>query len=459
MFLGGSGTLVVANDVNMPYSAVITEGSTPELGKSKFTARNESISISKLVFDAHNSVASTGVSISGSGFESGLFALATTGPGLGRNSYYFNYSVNDGATSTCGFWWGQGLAAATTTANFIAAINSASSTCGATSTFSGIWAAAGLSGSSVILWASSSDNTYRSLEITDYTLGHASNTADELRLGVKYGGTETVGRYDGVVGNIAGGNSVSLWDGATKLAESSLIGRSVTFTPTSDIVIPTTGKVLTLKGQIADFSSAEEGSTLSFSIGSSTADTDTVTYITAKGGSSGTELVDADVTMDAEKAGNEMWVYATKPVVSLNGASPSGSQTISTNGEVFRFDVNNSSSNFDLAINAIRFSISTNASSAIWDKNFNLYKSGDSTIIGSGLSWAQGTSSAQTGFVTIYPVSGNQVGVGTVTYILKANTSAMDTKPSANDILNVSIQDGDIYWDDSVTITGAANAN
>ena len=304
----------------------------------------------------------------------------------------------------------------------------------------------------------SGDAGYYSAEILSGSSG--DNVADDLKLGLKYGGTETPGRYTGASGNIAGGTTVSLWDGAAKVAESSLIGNTVTFTPTSDIVIPTTGKVLSLKAQIADYTSAAEGSTLSFSIGSSTADTDTVTYISAKGFSSGTALADADVTMDAERAGNEMWVYATKPVVSLNGASPSGSQVVSTNGEVFRFDVNNSSSAYDLAINAIRFSISTNASSAIWDKNFNLYKSGDSTIIGSGISWASATTTSQTGYVTIYPTSGNQVGLGTVTYILKANTNSMDTRSGAtNDSLSISIADNDFYWDDSVSITGAANAN
>jgi len=42
------------------------------------------------------------------------------------------------------------------------------------------------------------------------------------------------------------------------------------------------------------------------------------------------------------------------------------------------------------------------------------------------------------------------VGAGsTVTYVLKANTSAMNESSSKIEVLTVSIEDGDFYWDDS----------
>jgi hypothetical protein len=151
-----------------------------------------------------------------------------------------------------------------------------------------------------------------------------------------------------------------------------------------------------------------------------------------------------------------MWLYATKPVVSLNASSPSGSKVPNTNQEVFRFDVYNPHPSLDLNINAIRFTISNSATSSGWSKNYKLYKSTDtSTVIGTGASRYQLTTASTDGWVAIYPSSGYTVGAGaTVTYILKADTSSMNVT-TGNDLLSINIEDGDFYWDDGL----AVNAN
>jgi hypothetical protein len=299
---------------------------------------------------------------------------------------------------------------------------------------------------------------YYSLEITDASTS-AVNIADDLKLGLKYGGTETLGLYAGADANAS---AVYLYDGDTKIATSYIgadtAGKVIFSLPSgSEIEIPKGSKVLTLKADLSDYTGLTEGSTLKFSIGTSTVNASDTDYITAKGASSGDTVGSDSIVMDAEKAANAMYLYATKPTVSLNASSPSGVQAPSSNQEVFRFDVTAPNTGFDLNINAIRFSISSNATSVVWDKSYNLYKSTDlTTSLGSSVSYANATGSDTTGWVTIYPHSGYTVGNNsTATYVLKADTSSMDTNPSTYQLLTVSIEDGDFYWDDGL----AVNAN
>jgi hypothetical protein len=108
-------------------------------------------------------------------------------------------------------------------------------------------------------------------------------------------------------------------------------------------------------------------------------------------------------------------------------------------------------------INAIRFTINTNASSSIFDKTFKLYRSTDpGTVIGQGTSYANATASDSVGWVTIYPFSGYQVASGgTNIYMLKANTASMDELSTVKEHLTMSIEIDDFYWDDGY----AVNAN
>jgi hypothetical protein len=383
-----------------------------------------------------------------------------------KQEHKFIYSLNGGATSTCSFWWGTAawttttMAAATTSDKFILVMNSASSTCWA-STSAGIMAETATT-SGLILYASPAGNY--SLQITDHpnskdAVGtNASNSADDIYLGVKYGGTEAVGAYAGNDGNIL---KTYLYDGTTKLGESVLVNGSSTFTFSSgaEVVIPANGsKTLTLKADLSDYNSAIEGSTLSFSIGSAASNYYT-NYMEAVGASSGatSTIYNSAGATSGDLAANTMYLYGTKPTVSLNSASPSGAQSVGTNKEVFRFDVANANTGNDLNIQAIRFTISTNASSAAMDKLYKLYKSSDlSTVIGQAVSWASATSSATTGYVTIYPYSGYTVGSGsTVTYVLKANTSSMNESSSKTETLTLSIEDTDFFFNDSL----AASAN
>jgi hypothetical protein len=124
-----------------------------------------------------------------------------------------------------------------------------------------------------------------------------------------------------------------------------------------------------------------------------------------------------------------------------------------------RFDVTNVNAGFDLTVNAIRFTITTNASSAAFDKTFKLYKSTDlNTVVGQGVSAVlsgAATSSAVTGYVTMYPWSGNVVASGgSATYILKMDTSSMNSVSGpTNDQLGLAIADGDFYFSDGLVTT------
>jgi hypothetical protein len=262
---------------------------------------------------------------------------------------------------------------------------------------------------------------------------------------------------------------MAIWNGATKLAETSLSGDTLNqaifnLSSGAEIVIPKGATVLTLTADFSDYNALTEGSTMSFSIGSTT-DADDL-YITAQGVSSGGVIGVGSIVMDAQRIGNEMWLYATKPIVSLNGASPSGAQSVGSAKEVLRFDVKNDGV-VGLDIDAIRFTLGTNASSAAFDKTFNLFKSTDlNTSLGTAFSWgavtlpSPSTTTISTGYVTIYPNSGFSVSPGsTNTYVLKGNTNSMNEVGSKAETLVVSIEDGDFYWDDSTDITGAALAN
>jgi hypothetical protein len=466
MLLSSSGSLIVQVDANSPVQSTMIDGAANQtFGKWKFTANNEAVKISKLVFDTTHSASATGTSLSGTGAQAGLWVLATSVAGFPNA---FNYSLNNAATQTCMFAWG-GANGATGTDKFIATMNSASSTCWASSS-AGIMALSGANattGGTVTLYASPAGNY--SLAVTDYpnpkdaVSTNASNTADNLQLGVKYGGTETIGAYAGSDSNVV---KMSLWDDVlgTKLIDGFLVSGSTTFSfvPGQEIVIPANGnKVLSLKADLSDNSSAVEGSTMQFGLGTAASAYQT-NYIVAQGVSSGTTLAESAIVNSSAATttaltANSMYVYATKPSVSLNASSPSGAQAVGTSKEVFRFDITAPATGFDINVNAVRFTIGTNASSAAFDKTYNLYKSTDlSTAIGTGISWASATSSGTSGFVTIYPFAGNAVGSGsTVTYTLYANTSAMNESSIKTETLSLSIENNDLFWNDTL----AANAN
>ena len=75
------------------------------------------------------------------------------------------------------------------------------------------------------------------------------------------------------------------------------------------------------------------------------------------------------------------------------------------------------------------------------------------TVVGQGVSTANATATDSTGWVVIYPDPALEVGYGsTITYVLKADTSAMDTSAATYQILRISIEDGDVYWDDALAV-------
>lgn len=469
MQFGDAGTLAIAADVDTPISAMVVESSTGNTaGKWKFTASTEAMKIHRLAFDVTNSSAATGTVTTA---NTVILHMATTAAGVSTKNYAFNYSINGAATQTCYIRWSVlgSIGQATTTDMFIKAMNSASSTCWA-STSQGIMVErATTTGGALVFYASSSEKVASttvgenaSLVITDYpntqgivqgNTGVASNVVDSLKLGPRYGGSETIGLMAGADGNLA---KVSLYKGSTWVADSyvgAAIANQVVFDlDTTPVEVPIGNTFFSIKTNLSDYLAAAEGSTYKFSIGTSSGYTD-IDYVTAKGVSSGDQLAAASITLDGQKEGNAMYVYATKPTVSLNSASPSGMQSVGTNKEVFRFDVANTDTTFDLTVNAIRFTISTNASSAAFDKLFTLYKSTDlSTGIGTAYSWASATSTGTSGYVTIYPNSGNVIGSGnTTTYVLKANTASME----ASSYFTISIEDQDFYWNDS--LVGRAN--
>ncbi|MFH1462610.1 MAG: hypothetical protein ABIG08_02890 [bacterium] len=461
MLLGSAGTLTIAADVDTAISAM-QRASTEKvnLGSWKFTATNEGIDITKLAFAVTTSTAAVGTSIGRAEsadrttgvLAGGVFGLATSGNFAAvSKDYCFDYSINDAATQTCYFWWGGSEGKGTTTDLLMDILRSASSTNCWASTSLGI-AMTGTSSDGAISLSASPAGNY-SLEITDCAASAASNSADNLKLGLKYGGTETIGKYEGTDGELG---ALYLYDGTTLLGTSYLgtdeAGKAIfSFTDAGAINVPKGNKVLTLKADISAYTALTEGSTLYFTLASREA-----LDIVGKGAQSGTAL-SASTISTSSLAANEMWLYSTKPTITKNAASPSGVATAGTNEEVFRFDVANANSGLDLYINAIRFTLKTNASSSAFDKTYNLYRSTDpSTVIGTGISYAKATTSDTTGYATIYPYAGNQVGSGsTNTYILKANTGDMDEVSAKTEYLIVSIEVDDFYWDDGL----AVNAN
>jgi len=459
MILGSSGTMAVQKDVNSPISAIVADNTAgASFGKWKFTATNENILISKLVFEVTHSTNATGSSAS---YKDADLVSAHLATGTSPQEYAFAYSISDAATATCLFGW-DFPESGTTTDNLILNLNAAgSSTCITDLTFS--------TNTSNKIVASASSTDVHSVELSDATLD-ASNTADNLTLGLKYGGTETLGDYAGSANSLVAGK-VCLYDGTTQLSctglSSDVAGQVVfNFSSGSEIDIPYPGsKVLTLKADIADYLNAVEGSNLTFALGTTSDGTGSnysTNFVVAKGKSSGTTLGLDDITNSSAAtsgvlAADAMYIYGSKPVVSLNSASPSGPQTVGTSKEVFRFDVTVPTTGFDVTMNAIRFTIGTNATGSAWDKYFNLYKSTDSsTSLGRGLSNANATATDNAGWVTFYPETGNVIGDGsTVTYVVKSDTSEMDISAATVESLSISIQDGEFYWDDSLE----ANAN
>jgi hypothetical protein len=302
------------------------------------------------------------------------------------------------------------------------------------------------------------------LEITE-TASATCNAVDNFWWGLKFGGTEAIAATGGTDDNVVAGK-VKLYDGDTLLKESGIsadVDGQVIFNFSSDeeIEIAYPGsKVLTLKADLSTYISAVEGSRIQFALGTSTAATDFASnYITAEGMSSGASLgansvYDTSGATTTQLISNEMYIYATKPTVSLNASSPSGSQVGGSNSEVFRFDVTAPNTGLDISVNAIRFTLGSyaNASTTIFNRTFKLYKSTDLTNeVGKAVSTAKATATDSTGWVVMYPDAALEVGSNsTVTYVLKGDTSAMDTNSATNQILKVSIEDGDFYWDDSL---------
>jgi hypothetical protein len=427
MSLGAAGALTVSADPDAAISATYVAGETKvTMGSWRFTAAREEIDLSMLKFNVNHSGAAAGTSVGAAG-------AATTE--VATDSAKFNYSLDDATAVTCTF--------ATDSAAYASGAAVAAEItldCPLTVTYS------------TDHYIVSTGSVY-SVEITDAS---SANAADDLRLGLKYGGTETVGRYAGASQNVG---AVYLYDGLTLLGTSYVVSNTVTFNfPTgSEVSIPVGNKVLTLKVDLSAYTSLLEGSTLKFTFGSGT-DSEDTDYITAKGASSGSTLAYGDIngaSAIGSLATSEMWLYATKPVLSSNSASPSGAKVPNTNQEVFRFDVTNPHPSISLDVNAIGFTISNSATDSLWGKTFNLYKSTNPSVsIGLGLA-AANSSSDTDGWVAIYPTAGYTVGANsTVTYILKGDTSGMNVT-TGNDLLSVNIEDGDFFWDDNYTV----NAN
>ena len=460
MTLGASGSLVINQDPDMPVSSEVLAGQTSVFGKWKFTSAYEDIEIKKLVFDVfHSYTEATGT----------YGAIVTSyaadseptigGTGLGVETYSFDYATNSGATTTCNF--SLSAIAETSTAGVIAALNNpASSTCNAD-----IFADATSSANGIVLYATPAGTTY-SLQILDHLDTAASNSADNLLIGLKYGGTESIGARAGANANLSPGK-VSLYDGDTLLASAS-IDASGDGTTTNQVIfnLPSDGyikvsknssKVLTLKAETSDYVGATEGSFIQFAIGTTTATEYQGYYVEAKGSQSQTDIdfnniADAGLaTSGTQYISNAMYIYATKPTVSLNSASPSGTRTPMVNGEVFRFDVANANAGHSLYINNIRFTINSNTTTSVWDKTYKLYKPSDlANEIGKGISWAHTTTSDTVGWVTIWLyTTGNVIASGgSQTYILKADTSLMGVQDTATEIMTVSIEPDDFYFND-----------
>jgi hypothetical protein len=440
MVFGSTGSLTVAADPDEAISATYVAGdSKVTMGSWKFTGTNEGAKIEKLTFDVtHSTPAATGTSVGYASAATAVNLLATGTTGL---IYGFTYSIDDAATETCSF-----NPSASTTAGWVTAINAS-----CTDLFA--------SQSSNIFTLYATPSAGYSLEIRDAG-ADATNVADDMLIGLKYGGTETIGKYAGADQSFG---AIYLYSGTTYLGTSYVSadtsGKVIfSFPSGSEIQIPVGSKIITMKADLSAYTSLFEGSTVKFTLGSST-DSEDADYIVAKGASSGAAIGYASINGDSAigaLASEEMWLYATRPVLSLNSSSPSGAKVPNSTQEVFRFDVNNSHPSIDLNINAIRFSINNSATGSGWSRTYNLYKSNDpSTSIGTGVSRYAATTDSTTGWVTIYPTSNNVVGANsTVTYMLKADTSAMNVT-TGNDILIVSIEDDDFYWDDGL----AANAN
>ena len=451
MVFGSAGTLAIAQDVDTAIAATYVAGdSKVAMGSWKFTGTNEEINIEKIIFEATHSSAAVGTSKGYAGGFTGMYNMATT-----STPYAFQYSIDDAATSECYVTWnGDGAITSTTTDTFISAMNGlSSSTCSST---------IHVSTTSTSFVFTATPTTGYSIEISDASTT-AINMADDLKMGLKYGGTETIGRYAGLDQNVG---DVYLYSGTTLLATSrvsaDVSGKVIfTFPSGSEVAVPVGSKILTMKVDLSAYTSLIEGSTLKFALGDGT--TDYISLVTAKGKSSGTALsttgniTNADGATTTALTGSEMWLYATKPVLSLNSASPSGVMGGASNGEVFRFDVTNANPSFTIRVNAVRFSLGVNSTSTvnktlIWDRTFNLYKSTDpTTIIGIGVSYANATSSDTTGWVTIYPTAGYEIGSTPATYILKGNTTGMNLT-TGYETLDISIEDGDFFWDDGLAV-------
>ncbi len=252
---------------------------------------------------------------------------------------------------------------------------------------------------------------------------------------------------EGSVNSLVPGKTC-LYDGNTQLA-CTVVGADVdgaavfNFPAGSYLTIPYPGsKTITMKADIADYISAHSGDAVKFNL-SSPSD------VTALGASS-----NSVISPTGEAAiGNAMYLFRTLPTVSLNASSPSGNQIGGSNQTVFKFNVTLPSTGFAAKINSIKFTLHaySGASTTVFGRAYKLYKSTDeSTIVGQGVSTANNIATDARGWVTISPNPASEVGDNsTVTYVLKADTSAMDTSQVSSQNWYISIDQGDFYWDDS----------
>jgi len=440
MTLAAKGSLAIAVASDTPVSAEVVTGATGvELAKWTFTPSDEAINLKKLIVSTTNSSVGYGTSVSAAHSANPTFDLysggaSTTVASIDQNHQMLVYydDVTGGtsdAIDISGYTGSIANISAVTVTEMAAAINEDLTTAAvSTSTTVFTITSGGTAGSgSLVIVVGDDTDTY--------------DLANELKLGIANGGTESVGLVAGVDVNTS---KVYLYKGTELVAEGYVgaggTASQVTFDKTdTPVLLPVDeDTTLTLKTDIGGYLAAAEGSTL---IARLTANT---TNVVAEGVESKATIVTVG---SGNKDGTAMYIYRTKPTVSLNASSPSGSQSPGTLKEVLRFDVA-ADAGADVTINGIEFNISTNlaTNSKILGKTFKLYKATDlSTVLGSGASRTE----AGIGSVTIFPTSGNVVGKGTtVTYVLMGDTSQMNEVTTAIDTLSVDILTDAFHWDD-----------
>lgn len=259
---------------------------------------------------------------------------------------------------------------------------------------------------------------------------------------------------------------VCLYDGANQVGCTS-VGADVAgmvifnFAPGNEPRVPYPGnKVLTIKADISNYMDARSGDAISFDLNSPS----DVTAVGVSSGQTINVLKETGESTGVVVTGNKMYLYRTVPTVSLSSSSPTGASCPDINGTVFKFDVTVPNYGFNIKLNEIKFTIHSyaTAGTTVFNKLYKLYKSTDlSTPIAQAYSTANTIATDSTGWVVMYFDPGYEVSNNSITtFVLKADTSAMNQSPTVSEILQISIEDGDLYWDDSSGInanTGVRN--